>query len=443
MDKPNETGAPEPAGRPTVESQQREITDLRRQVSTAHKNIAASLLTLIDMINPQLSAHSRRVARWARELGALCALREAELDELEIAAVLHDLGLLSQPLRSLRRNVDPRTLEEKMVRHPAVGYSLLQRIEGFSRIADAVLHHHEHFDGSGYPHKMWGEHIPLYSRIIAVADYYELELRSRGSAIMADPEEAKRMLLRERGKALDPELINKFLYVLASGDAAHRGDEREVEIPPGALKPGMVLSRDLRSLDKVLLLKAGTILTDEIIDRLFASDKSDWLVGMVHVDPGSIRDEEGGESRRESAAPTVSAVPLQGPAPATVQRPEILVVDDSAAVCSALRRELGVAGMNVTGATTVPEALEQLNRRRFDAVITDIVLTGASGFELLRQLRDQHPRLHAVVVSGFPTADNIRALREFKNVVRFVTKPWNQEVLLAALREAVDRARAG
>ena len=59
----------------------------------------------------------------------------------------------------------------------------------------------------------------------------------------------------------------------------------------------------------------------------------------------------------------------------------------------------------------------------------------------LRAIRKHYPGLHCVVLSGFPTADNIRALREFDNVVRFVTKPWAQDVLLATLREAVDRGQ--
>ncbi len=424
-----------------LSSLEQEVALLRPQVEKVHRNIASSLMALMDMQNPQLSGHCKRVAGWSRELGAACGLPSPQLDEIELAGLLHDVGLLALPAQKLLKTGALRAFEEKMIRHPGIGYSLISHAEGLERAAEAILHHHERYDGGGFPHKLWGDRIPLYARILAVADSYDLELYMQsGGFAGADPEEARRLLVKERNHALDPDLVGKFLALITSAGVVTSLNAREIGISPGALRPGMVLSRDLRSVEKVLMLKAGTLLTDEIIDRLFSSDKSDWLVALVYVDAASIRDADMPlDARRDDKARLLDARPLSS-APAA-RRPEILVVDDSVAVCSALRRELGLSGMNVTGANTYPAALEELKKSRFDAVMTDLVISGSSGFEVLRAIRKHYPGLHCVVLSGFPTADNIRALREFDNVVRFVTKPWAQDVLLAALREAVDRGQ--
>lgn len=419
-----------------------EVVRLKSRLLDHRKDLAASLLTLIDMQNNALSGHCRRVGRWARELGALNGLSADELNEVEFAGVLHDVGLMALPFKPDQSLLSQKSQEEKFTRHPAIGYSLLSRIEGFEKIAEAVLHHHERFDGSGYPHKLWGDRIPIYSRLIAVADTYDNELYQFGAAMATtDSEDARKAVIRERSKGLDPELANKFLYLLTSSETMRHDRDRETEVTPSALRPGMILSRDLRTVDHVLLLKEGTFLTEEIIDRLFSSDKSDWLVAQVFVDSSSIRDTQTKAGPRRDKKPLgLEARRIEGAPPP--RRFEILVVDDSLAVCSALRRELGLSGMQVTGVTAVPAALESMRKQKFDALITDLVISGSSGFDLLRGVTKLDPRLHAVVLSGFPTAENIRALRSFDNVVRFVTKPWQTEVLLAALREAIDRGQA-
>ncbi|MFH0879294.1 MAG: HD domain-containing phosphohydrolase [Lentisphaerota bacterium] len=429
------------APKPQPDERDAELQRCHEQILNNRKDLAGSLLTLIDMQNTALSGHCRRVSRWAREMGALCDLSPDDLNELEFAGALHDIGLMAIPFKSEQGLQPLKTQEERFTRHPAIGYSLLSRMSGFGNIADAILHHHEKFDGSGYPHKLWGDRIPLFSRIIAVADLYDIELHQFGAAMATtDSEDARRAVIRERGKILDPDLANKFLFLLTTSETAHRDREREVEITPGALRPSMVLSRDLRTVEKVLLLKAGTFLTDEIIDRLFASDKGDWLVAQVYVDASSVRDSERPvEQRRDEKALGLGVQRIQEAPPA--QRFEILVVDDSLAVCSALRRELGLVGMQVTGVTSVAAAMEAMRKQKFDALITDLVISGSSGFELLRGSMKLSPHLFAVVLSGFPTADNIKALREFDQVVRFVTKPWQSDVLFAALREAIDRGQ--
>ena len=416
---------------------------MQKQLENVRQNFCAGMLSLIDMKSPQLGAHCRRVALWCREVGELCGLSSLDLEELEMAGLLHDLGFLvtaqKGPMLAMGKEE-----EKQPIRHPSAGYAALGRIAGYEKVAPAVLHHHEHFDGTGYPQKLYGGKIPLYARIIAVADCYDLELHP-GAAIRAhDPEKARRVLAQERGKRLDPEITNKLLFVLTASDPVRRFNEREIEISPTALQPGMVLSRDLRSIHKVLLLKADTVLTQAMIDRFLSSDNEDWLVSLAYVDTSTIPEEElPTEVKREEMQAEPKAQPPSAPAPEEGKplQAEVLIVDDSTAVFNALRRELTRTGVNVTGVTTVPAAVDELGKKQYEAVITDLVIGGMSGFDLLKEVSARYPFLHCVVLSGFPTPENIRALRGFNNVVRFVTKPWSQPVLLSSLREALEKTR--
>ncbi len=403
--------------------------------------LAEGILSMLDIKSPPLGAHSRRVARWCVELGNVSSLAPQEMLDLEIAGLMHDVGfLIGLPNAGTEAG---KTGEPAAIRHPSVGFALMSRLPGFERSARAVLHHHERFDGNGFPQKLWGQNIPLFSRIIAVADAYDRALHPGLALAGGDAEEARRYLARERGHILDPDLVSKFLFILTTVDPVRRYNENEIEMSPTALRPGMVLSRDLRSISKVMLLRADTVLTQEMIDRVLSSDNHDWLVTLAYVDVASIHEELPADVRQEEMAlglgPKSRTVAAE---PEASSRAKVLVVDDSSAVCNALRRELGRVGMTVVGTTTIQAAVSALTEQTFDAVITDLMLEGTGGgFEVLRHIARSRAGTHCVVLSGFPTADNIRALREFDNIVRFVTKPWSQPVLMAALREAIDRTR--
>ena len=258
---------------------------------------AEALLAMLDMKSPPLSAHCRRVSRWCCDMGGMSGLTPEELVDVEIAGALHDIGFLIDSSRTMFST--DKEGKHQALRHPSVGFAVMSRIPGFERSAKAVLHHHECFDGSGYPHKLWGQNIPFLSKIIAVADAYDRVLHPGFTLIAGDAEEARRFLARERGRSLDPDLVSKFLFVLTTVDPVRRYNENEIEMSPTALRPGMILSRDLRSIGKVLLLRADTILTQEVIDRMLSSDNNDWLVTLAYVDAASIREDLSAEVRRE------------------------------------------------------------------------------------------------------------------------------------------------
>ncbi len=260
--------------------------------SALQKAVAIGFTTLLEIEKAPVIAHCRRVARWARELGALNMLSDADLDELEAAALLHDIGLLSSSITPLNLQSADKTVDEKTKRHPLLGFSVLSPIPGFERIATAILHHHERFDGSGYPKKLRGEEIPLFSRLIAVADLFDLESHPTGYTA-PDIENVRKRILQERGRALDPDMANRFLFIVTTSDDLHRQDKKTVELPFSALKPGMVLARDLKSIDGKFLLRAGVSLTEAVLNKAFATANLEWLLTTAHVDSNSIRAEGG------------------------------------------------------------------------------------------------------------------------------------------------------
>ena len=406
----------------------------------SRREIAVALLSLLDMRRAHFGAHCRRVAEWSRAMGKLSGLSREEQEELEAVALLHDVGFIAA---SGDRLLMGHALDKGGNRPPhyMVGYSILNGITGFERIAKAVLHHHEHYDGTGYPQGLHGDQIPMMARVVAVADAYDLEMHPGLGMLASDEDAARHSIVRLQGHRLDPDIVNRFLFALANIDPIRRKGDEEFEITPTALTPGMILSRDLRTLKNVLLLKANTVLTRDRINKLLTSEKMDWLTARAYVDSHSIRDEElPAEERKPHRVAGKTGVFSPGGS-GDKARASLLALDDSMAVCNALRRELGRSGIDVISVTDVKSAIALLATRHFDAAVTDIVMGDQDGFVFLNEIKDKCPGLHVVVLSGYPSAEHVRALKEFKNVVRFVTKPWDEELLLASVEEAITMTR--
>ncbi len=129
------------------------------------------ITSALDARDPYTGDHSRRVSDMACFLSAKMSLSPLETQEIHIAGHLHDIGKIGVPDRVLLK---PDRLNDEewslMKKHPEIGADILSRSEHFSRIAAIILHHHERWDGKGYPFGAIGEEIPLGARIIAVCD---------------------------------------------------------------------------------------------------------------------------------------------------------------------------------------------------------------------------------------------------------------------------------
>ena len=200
-----------------------ELAELKRLASgpdrAARFRAAASLARAVDARDVYTGSHSQRVADLAARTARRLGLPDEEVELTRLAASLHDLGKLAIPEEILRKP-GPLTEPERMVleRHPQIGFRMLESL-GVDPVADWVLHHHERWDGSGYPDGLPGDRIPLGARIIFVADAYDAMTSERVYRRRVAPQHAIAELERCAGSQFDPEIVAALANELALQDA--------------------------------------------------------------------------------------------------------------------------------------------------------------------------------------------------------------------------------
>jgi response regulator RpfG family c-di-GMP phosphodiesterase len=150
----------------------------------------------------------------ALELG----LPKDEIERIRIASLLHDLGKLAVPPEILDKLTTLTDQDWQAIgEHPRIGQVILEEASALREAVPVVLHHHEHFNGSGYPHGLRGKEIPLGARIVAVADAYHAMTHDRPYKNARDHESALRELRTNAGTQFDPEIVNLFCELFAAG----------------------------------------------------------------------------------------------------------------------------------------------------------------------------------------------------------------------------------
>jgi diguanylate cyclase (GGDEF)-like protein len=176
----------------------------------ARYRAAASLAKAVDARDAYTGSHSERVGELAARIARRLGLDDAQIELTRLAASLHDLGKLAIPEEILRK---PGTLNESerlvLQRHPQIGFRMLESL-GVEPIAEWVLHHHERWDGDGYPNRLRGDEIPLGARIIFVADAYDAMTSERVYRKPFSPREALEELERCSGSQFDPSIVDAF-----------------------------------------------------------------------------------------------------------------------------------------------------------------------------------------------------------------------------------------
>jgi putative nucleotidyltransferase with HDIG domain len=183
------------------------------------------------MRDAMTARHSAAVARYSREVARLLGCDEREQDLIHTAALLHDIGKFILPDSVLFANRRLTDDEWELVKlHPESGAQLVERIDGYGPVAPIILHHHERFEGGGYPAGIEGEEIPLGSRIIACADTYDVMTSRDSYRRPVSREAAIAELQRVSGTQLDPRVAAAFEQMIVSGavDFSH-ADETDFE----------------------------------------------------------------------------------------------------------------------------------------------------------------------------------------------------------------------
>ena len=198
-----------------------ENTKLRQSVEDGYRTTIRALAGAIDAKDPYTRGHSQRVAEYALIAGVSLGMDEGDMTTLEYAAILHDAGKIGIDDAILRKPARLSAKEHAVVcDHPVIGAAIVNDIPFLQDAAELILHHHEHFDGGGYPHGLHGKDIPLGSRIIGIADAFDTMITDRPYRRALTINEAMTELFRCRGTQFCPEALDAF----ACGFSRHCND---------------------------------------------------------------------------------------------------------------------------------------------------------------------------------------------------------------------------
>ena len=187
-----------------------------------------ALARTVDAKSPWTAGHSERVATMAIEIGLVLGLPTDEIENLQRAALLHDIGKIATPARILDKPGKLTDEERQVVEaHPTTGARILEPIAAYESVIPAVLQHHERYDGKGYPNGLAGEEISLAGRIMAVADVYDSLISDRPYRPGMGRERVLKIIKRERGTHYDPNVVRALLVVLNQGNEMERDDGKD------------------------------------------------------------------------------------------------------------------------------------------------------------------------------------------------------------------------
>jgi two-component system response regulator RpfG len=192
------------------------VHDATEEVRQREKETLYRLARAGEFRDSETGNHIIRMARYSRLIADCIGLRREDAESIELAAPLHDIGKIGIPDHILLKPGKLSEAEQReMMQHPVIGYEILKASpSSYLRMGALIaLGHHERFDGSGYPHGLAGDHIPLAARIVAVADVFDALTSVRPYKAAWPVDRALGYLAEQRGSHLDPRLVDAFLEV--------------------------------------------------------------------------------------------------------------------------------------------------------------------------------------------------------------------------------------
>jgi len=197
--------------------------ELARSLERFSLQIAASMITALDLKDNYTAQHSAAVAQYSFDTAVALGLSEKSRSVAHLAGLLHDLGKISVPDEILNSR-EPLGDEEWTViqGHTGAGQNIVSNMNEFEELGRIIRHHHEHYDGRGYPDGLAGDNIPMISRIVAVADAYSAMVSDRPYRDMRSPESAIAELRDQSGIQFDPRIVAAFMTVLEGSTHEYR-----------------------------------------------------------------------------------------------------------------------------------------------------------------------------------------------------------------------------
>jgi len=190
------------------------VKELEEQHLTFRNSLICGFNQLLDLKDISTGVHSTRLAEWAIRVARKLNLPEEHMYQVEVAALLHDIGKIGVPDAILKKQ-GPLTAEERTLinRHPEYSWSILRLFPGLEDASLYALHHHENVNGTGYPAGLKGTEIPIVSRIVSVIDAYDAMVSNRCYRKGLPHAEAIRRLIESSSTQFDSDVVQSFIPI--------------------------------------------------------------------------------------------------------------------------------------------------------------------------------------------------------------------------------------
>jgi hypothetical protein len=191
----------------------RQLYKQNYELEKTNEELLQLMVSAIEARDPYTSGHSVRVSKFATRIGRIAKLTASDIENLRVAAILHDVGKIHEIYAPILRKADRLTEEEQLLMqtHPARSAELAANVSRLKPIVPALRGHHERWDGTGYPDQLAGEAIPLFARFIAIADTIDAMTSSRPYRAALSVEDVRREITKGLGTQFDPKLCRLLL----------------------------------------------------------------------------------------------------------------------------------------------------------------------------------------------------------------------------------------
>lgn len=287
---------------------ERKVAERTAELHKAHeslkKSYAASIKTfasLVEMREGSIGGHSRRVADLAHKLALALGMNKAQAQDVLFAGLLHDIGKIGLPDKLMATPFQALSKEDraKVARHAVLGEAALMSLEPLQEAAKYIRHHHELYDGRGYPDGLRGDEIPLGGQILCLANEYDALQIGTMNTQRLSAAETREYIAEKKFKRYGPKVVDAFLAQFEA--AKPKSVDISAEFLTEELQPGMVITRDLVMHDGIMLLSAGYVLDDVLIERIRRFEKAIDEKLIIHAtsptgsaEPNEADDAQGG-----------------------------------------------------------------------------------------------------------------------------------------------------
>jgi len=192
-----------------------EPLDIADLLEKTHFETIMAFSEALEARDQYTAGHSRRVMEYSKSIGQRLKLDKQDIEDLKKSALLHDIGKIGIPDTILKKQGKLTDEEYAIIKsHIETGAAILKNIKSFKHLVPAVYHHHEQFDGEGYPNGIKGKEIPLHARIIAITDTFDAMTSSRSYRSALSFRTALSELERRKGIQFDPDIADIFIEIL-------------------------------------------------------------------------------------------------------------------------------------------------------------------------------------------------------------------------------------